>query len=338
MFLTEKGTPKGQFVVIKPSQAQFTEIPGLNRNREKWDLAKVEDLGLSIRQRGIVTPLVGYAENKKIKIVRGAQRLKIAQQLEAEGYQLEGKPVLLPVTLIAKPESDEDIQTILLDAVADHAHRYEDDYSTRVESFKTLRDLGMSLEEIGKQTGYSHTLVDQHLKVSSVKLLSEAAQKGHPVKQLAAFTTKAYQTKDEKTGKLSFDQKKIKEALEESIKAANATGGNKIKEVHIQGARGTSTKSASLGISWLKKILDAPSGVVPTEFVLFLRVYLGQAKLDDVLKLAKRNKVSLDWISEVDFSTKKKEATEKGKAAKAASNKKADPLVDEDDEEFEVED
>lgn len=325
----QKGLVTGKFIMIKPSQASFSDIPQFNRNRENWDLAKVEDLGLSIRERGIITPLVGYVDGKSIKIVRGSQRLKIAQALEADGFKRDGNLILLPVTLVDKPESDEEIQTLLLDTVADNTHRYEDDYKTRCQSFQTLRDMGMTLEEIGKQTGFSHTLVDYHLKTCKIKPLFEAIQTGKiNAKQAAAFTTKSFMTKDDK-GKVVPDLKKINEGLKETIAKANETGG-KVREVHVSSNRGTGTKkAASLGTSWLKKILDAPNGVVPTEFVLFLRVYLGMANFDEVIKLAKRNKVDLDWLKEVDFEPKKKAAK---KAAKASDKKKENPLVEEEED------
>jgi hypothetical protein len=54
----------------------------------------------------------------------------------------------------------------------------------------------------------------------------------------------------------------------------------------------------------------------------------------DTIKIAKRDKIDLAWLSDVDFSSPKEKKAAKKAAKKASKATKKNPMVDEDDEEM----
>lgn len=340
----EKKRIVGQLVFVKPEQCEFTDIPQLNRARESWDLAKIDELTGSIKERGILTALKGYYEGNRFKITNGRQRMTAVQELVRQGItkSVNGRPMLVPITLLEKPETNEQIAEALEDALADNQHRFEDDIQTRAQSFRTLRDLGKTLEQIGQATGYSLVYAKQLLDVSAVKPLYEAVKAGKiGVKEASAFTSTKFAKLNKekkplkKNGQTIFDEDKIKTALAESIRKANETGRNKVKGsdvVGIAGARSvTSKERKNQGIAWLKSLADDAENV-PLEIRLVLDCFFLKRDILATIKLAKRDRIDLAWLQDVDFSSPK-EKKEARKAAKKATKKiKANPVADDDDE------
>lgn len=335
----------GKVVFVKPSVCEFTDIPQLNRAREQWQLEKIDELTASIKQVGILDATIGYPEGNKFKLVSGRQRMTAIQELARQGLTKaeNGKMLLIPVILCEKPETNDDIADILEQSVARNTWRYEDDVQTRAQSFRTLRDLGHTLEQIGERTGFSHVYVSQVLDVTSVKPLYEAVKAGKiGVKEASAFVSSKFQKigKDKKPlkkdGQKVYDEDKIRTALSESIKKANELGRTKVKTADVSGIAGTRSVTSkdrkNQGIPWLKSLSD-DSENVPLEIRLVLDCFFLKRTVVDTIKIAKRDKIDMSWLSDVDFSSPKEKKAAKKAAKKASKATKANPMADEDDDE-----
>lgn len=335
----------GKFVFVKPSVCEFTDIPQLNRAREQWDLAKIDELTASIKQVGILDAVIGYPEGNKFKLVSGRQRMTAIQELARQGLTKaeNGKMLLVPIVLCDKPETPEEIADILEQSVARNTWRYEDDVQTRAQSFRTLRDLGHTLEQIGARTGFSHVYVSQVLDVTGVKPLYDAVKAGKiGVKEASAFVSSKFQKTGKegkplkKDGQKVYDEDKIKSALTESIKKANESGRGKVKTADVAGISGTrsvtSKERKNQGIAWLKSLAD-DSENVPLEIRLVLDCFFLKRSVVDTVKIAKRDKIDMSWLSDVDFSSPKEKKAAKKAAKKASKATKKNPMADDDDDE-----
>lgn len=332
---------------VKPSQLEIA--PEIARKRET-DLGVDSVLKSSILANGVFDPLTVYLDGKKAYVVDGSRRLKASQEIEAEGTAIK-----VPVAVITKGELDQ----MLAYKYAANAEelRRADDFGTRVETFQMLAEkYGWSAEKIGDFTGYSHQTVYNYLKVNTVPVLVKAIQAGKIAPKTAEkYITAEFAVKDEKSGKpvkikdektgqlqMKYDSNKIKEALKADI--ANATSLGVTKKIQPKHTTNPGKASElSYGKTWLNKILDAEAGLVPVEFLAFIKLYLGKSTEKEALKLAAKGQLGLDWLSEVDFrSAKDIKAEKKEKAKQNAKNgakaaKKANPAVSEDeDDDFDV--
>lgn len=339
----------GKLVFVKPSVCEFTDIPQLNRAREQWSLEKIEELTISIKQVGILDATIGYPEGNKFKLVSGRQRMTAIQELARQGLTKSEneRPLLIPIILCDKPGTEEEIRDILTQSVARNTWRYEDDVQTRAQSFRTLRDLGYTLEQIGSQTGFSHVYVSQVLDVTGIKVLYDSVKAGRiGVKEASAFVSSKFQKtgKDnkplKKDGQKIYDEDKIKTALTESIKKANEAGRTKVKTSDVAGISGaraiTSKERKNQGIPWLKSLAD-DSENVPLEIRLVLDCFFLKRTVVDTIKIAKRDKLNLDWLSDVDFSSPRDKKAAKRAANKASKAAKKNPMVEAEDDDGEKE-
>ena len=340
----QTGQVVGQMILVKPSLVEFTDIPQLNRARESWSLEKIDDLTTSIRKQGVITPTLGYVEGKKYKLYAGRQRMTSVQELARQGVTKaeNGTPMLIPIVLCKKPETEAEIIQALERSLEDNQWRYEDDIQTRTQSFRTLADMGLTLKEIEAQTTYSYVYISQCLNVSSVKPLYDAVKSGKiGVKEASALASKNFYKvgKDKqpikKNGKPVFDEDKIKLALAETIRKANEAGRTKVKGSDVASIKGassvTSKNRKNEGNAWLKSVCDDTENT-PQEIVLFLECYFLKRSITETIKFAKTKfKLDLSWLSDIDFSSpkEKKAAKKAAKAAKKATKK--NPMVDDDD-------
>ena len=337
------GNEKRAFAYVKPSQCVFTDIPELNRKREGWTVDKVAGLKESVRRRGYKTACVGWMDGKTIVIGRGSQRLKVGQELEAEGLDT----LRLPVNFVKKPTTQEEIAALLLDSLEDNTYRYSDDWMTKVQTFQTLRDtFGLSDVAIGQATGFSHTLVNQHLKAvdvaEKVPAIAKALQEEVIMpREAALLTTAQYRKGNTKDGELDLDA--VKQGFSEALEAAEASGSSVIRQAHLPPKPSANPHSpegggigTSLGVPWLKKIQEAcaisaekPQADVdvPRDIQLFISLFRGQVQPKALLtRLHKQGDESFDWLIEFEAwiksqekaKAKAKDARETAKAKKAA--------------------
>jgi hypothetical protein len=336
------GGQKRTLVLVKPSQCEFSDDARLNRNREGWDTKKLTALKGSVQRAGYTTPCVGWMKGKKIIIGRGSQRLKVGQELEAEGYE----DLRLPVVFRPEPKTDADFRDILLDTLEDNTYRYADDWRTRVQSFTVLKDnFGMSDVQIGKATGFSHTVVNQHLKAVDVaeKLpaIAKALQEETIMpREAALLTTAQYRQGGTKDGELDLEA--VKQGFEDALTAANEQGSAIIRKQHLPpspnaSSRGGQGGQTGLGMPWLKLIQEAasiretkpdPDVDVPRDILLFISLFKGQVKQPAMLaRLHKQGDESFDWLIELQqwiVSKDKAAAKRKSDAAAKKAAKEAE--------------
>jgi hypothetical protein len=358
---TKSGGTQMQAIVVVPSSAQFSDIPEL-QHCNRWanePKENADELMRSIKAREeIVTPLKGYIENNQLMITNGSRRMGIAQQLEAEGTD-----ILLPVVLIKKPTTPEEVANAVLDTAADNNFRADDSPSVLHSSFSVLRKMGMGYQAIGEATGFSHQHVYCILKSFDIPPLKKAILDGLSPRVASEFFTKQFYKIDPKTkqpvkeveevnGKKvkvpAYDIPKIEQALKDAKAQANKTGG-KIGAVAAKAAKSGNADNgqpALPGVQALKIILDEPQDNIPTMFRMFARWCVGKG--DDALstegfkKAAKKNGFydEVEFLFSIEFDPTKRKAAkeaakaarEKAKATSAKATKKSNPLVAEDEE------
>lgn len=364
-FITKEnksGIATGTMLVVKPSVAQWTDIEQLQMHNRGANEPKenLDDLYGSIKARGaIVNALKGYLEEsgkgkKQLFITAGSRRMAVAQALEEEGIE-----ILLPVTLIDKPESAEEISEAIKDNLADNEFRKADSPLVLYNSFRSLRDMGNTLEDIGQTTGFSHTQVAWYLKTFEVPVLRKAILADEISPRAAAdFITEAYLKKDkdgkpvtkieEKNGKKvrvkQYDEEKIASELKKEKDKAQAKGKGKIGGRASKADKATDEEGKATllrGMKAIRVILDEPEDNIPSIFRSFGKWLNGDLSDTQFKKIAKSNGYydEIEWLFDIEFDADKrkakkaadKAAKEKAKAAKAAKDKKANPQVADDD-------
>ena len=366
MFITKEdksGVERGQMILVKPSVAQWSDIDELaihNRGANEPKEA-LDDLYGSIKARGaIVNALKGYLDRKQLFITAGSRRMAVAQALEEEGID-----ILLPVTLINKPETPEEIAEAIKDNLADNEFRKADSPLVLYNSFRSLRDMGNSLEDIGGTTGFSHTQVAWHLKAfESPTLKKEILAGALSVRAASDFITEDFIKKDkdgnkvrklvEKNGKkvrtkdYEYDEEKIAKAVKAEKEKANKSGKVKLGGKASKADKATDEEGKATllrGMKAVRVILDQPVDDVPQIFYNFCRWLNADPKMSDSAfkKMAKSNGYydEIEWLFEIEFDADKRKAAkeaakakkDKEKAAKAAKAKKDNPQVSEDESE-----
>lgn len=364
---TKTGQMQGAMLLVKPNVAQWSDIEQLQIHNRGANEPKeaLDDLYGSIKARGaIVNALKGYLDRKQLFITAGSRRMAVAQALEEEGIE-----ILLPVTLIDKPESDEEIAEAIKDNLADNEFRKADSPLVLYNSFRSLRDLGNSLEDIGSTTGFSHTQVAWHLKAfESPTLKKEILANNLSVRKAAEFITDDFIKKDKDGNKVrkvevrngkkvrtkdyEYDEEKIAKAIKAEKDKANKAGKTKLTAGATKADKGHTTEEGSTllrGMKAVRIILDEPADSIPQIFHNFCRWLNADPKLPDsqFKKIAKSNGYydEIEWLFDIEFDADKRKAAkaaakakkEKEKAAKAAKAKKDNPAVDDelDSEDYE---
>lgn len=368
-FITKEsktGGTIGQFIVVKPSVAQWSDIEQLQIHNRGANEPKesLDDLYSSIKARGaIVNALKGYLDRKQLFITAGSRRMAVAQALEEEGIE-----ILLPVTLISKPESDEEIAEAIKDNLADNEFRKADSPLVLFNSFRSLRDMGCSLEDIGETTGFSHTQVAWHLKAfESPTLKKEILADNLSVRKAAEFITDDFIKKDKdgnkvrktverngkrvKTKDYEYDEEKIAKAIKAEKDKANKSGkGGKLGGSSGKASKGVEGEGGTTllrGMKAIRVMLDEPEDNVPLIFRCFMKWLNADKTMSDASfkKIAKSNGFfdEIEWLFDIEFDADKRKAAkaaakakkEKEKAAKAEKAKKDNPAVDDDSEDYE---
>lgn len=347
-------------VYVLPSQCEWSDIEqlqghnrGANEPKERLD-----ELMKAVKAReGFVTALKGYVEKQTIMITAGSRRLAVGQALESEGDVFK-----LPVLLIAKPKTDEQIIDALLDGDADNNQRNGDSDVTRHNTYSILQEMGLTLVQIGERTGVSHTQVANTIKVFRVEPLAEAIAKGKlTVSAATPYVGEKYQKVDannkvvteiivnddgKKVRRPLYDLDRIKKDLGGAIQTATEAGKGKVGRTTVnQSAR--EQKDEATGMKMVRIILDEPEDDVPTVFRIFCRLLDSDKSgltLSSFKTAIKKNKLEdeLGWLLDVEFNIKKRViAKDKEEQAKKAKGKKAAPTgraKKEDEEEISSED
>lgn len=350
LITSKAGTVKT--VLADPKNCETSDIEGFQRAREAWSLDQLSEMQESIKRYGVLIPGLAYEEEGVFKVYDGTQRLKVLQAFQANKEKInvlgtdDGKgelPVML-LTITKKPKDKKDVLRYMLSRLDINNVRYGDDALTLFQTFKMLRDDGMTLEAIGRECFCSHAKVDYFLRAFSTKATADAVIKGDlDVKAAADITrSKAVQVKDSKSGKIKLDEGKIREAIKQ---AKDAHKGQKPgKKLGIQDVKKTQSNTRDAGAikRILKTIVDLPRDTELIDEIIWFSKWLLTNLSTQALKSKKNVDLQglIDLIESGAFEPKKKAAKGAKKAAKKAaskSSKKGNPNIDDDEEDEDLE-
>jgi ParB family transcriptional regulator, chromosome partitioning protein len=120
--------------------------------------ADYEDLIPSIRQRGILQPLLVRKNGKGYEIVAGRRRYLAAQSLEKEGLEIEA----IPCAVMAKGDDAAAVEASLIENVAPM------DDMDQFEAFQRLLKEGRTIEEIANTFGVTEIMVKRRLAIANL--------------------------------------------------------------------------------------------------------------------------------------------------------------------------
>ena len=122
--------------------------------------ADYEDLIPSIRQRGILQPLLVRKNGKGYEIVAGRRRYLAVQSLEKEGVEIEA----IPCAIMAKGDDAAAVEASLIENVA----RLPMDDMDQFEAFQRLLKEGRTVEEIANTFGVTEIMVKRRLAIANL--------------------------------------------------------------------------------------------------------------------------------------------------------------------------
>jgi ParB family transcriptional regulator, chromosome partitioning protein len=122
--------------------------------------ADYEDLIPSIRQCGILQPLLVRKNGKGYEIVAGRRRYLAAQSLEKEGLEIEA----IPCAIMAKGDDAAAVEASLIENI----QRLPMDDMDQFEAFQRLLKEGRTIEEIANTFGVTEIMVKRRLAIANL--------------------------------------------------------------------------------------------------------------------------------------------------------------------------
>jgi ParB family transcriptional regulator, chromosome partitioning protein len=122
--------------------------------------ADYEDLIPSIRQCGILQPLLVRKNGEGYEIVAGRRRYLAVQSLEKEGLEIEA----IPCAIMAKGDDAAAVEASLIENVA----RLPMDDMDQFEAFQRLLKEGRTIEEIANVFGVTEIMVKRRLAIANL--------------------------------------------------------------------------------------------------------------------------------------------------------------------------
>jgi ParB family transcriptional regulator, chromosome partitioning protein len=122
--------------------------------------ADYEDLIPSIRQRGILQPLLVRKNGKGYEIVAGRRRYLAVQSLEKEGLEIEA----IPCAIMAKGDDAAAVEASLIENI----QRLPMDDMDQFEAFQRLLKEGRTIEEIANVFGVTEIMVKRRLVIANL--------------------------------------------------------------------------------------------------------------------------------------------------------------------------
>ena len=122
--------------------------------------ADYEDLIPSIRQRGILQPLLVRKNGKGYEIVAGRRRYLAVQSLEKEGLEIEA----IPCAIMAKGDDAAAVEASLIENI----QRLPMDDMDQFEAFQRLLKEGRTIEEIANTFGVTEIMVKRRLAIANL--------------------------------------------------------------------------------------------------------------------------------------------------------------------------
>jgi ParB family transcriptional regulator, chromosome partitioning protein len=122
--------------------------------------ADYQDLIPSIRQRGILQPLLVRKNGKGYEIVAGRRRYLAVQSLEKEGLEIEA----IPCAIMAKGDDAAAVEASLIENI----QRLPMDDMDQFEAFQRLLKEGRTIEEIASVFGVTEIMVKRRLAIANL--------------------------------------------------------------------------------------------------------------------------------------------------------------------------
>jgi len=137
------------------AQVDIKKIKIVNENpRSNFDKEKLKELAESIRERGILQPLVCKKINGEYELIAGERRLRAAKMIGLSE---------VPVTL-RETHKDE----VKIDQLIENLQREDLSAEDKFLAFKKMRENGLSIKEISKKTGVNSTVVSSVLALENL--------------------------------------------------------------------------------------------------------------------------------------------------------------------------
>jgi ParB family chromosome partitioning protein len=122
--------------------------------RTAFDEEKLKELADSIRERGILQPLVCKQNGSEYILIAGERRLRAAKMIG-----LKEVPIIL---------RDTEQNEIKIEQVIENLQREDLSAEDKYLAFKKMRDAGLSIKEISKKTGVNTTVISSVLALENL--------------------------------------------------------------------------------------------------------------------------------------------------------------------------
>lgn len=122
--------------------------------RTTFDDEKLRELSDSIKQRGVLHPIVCRRVNRKLELIAGERRLRAAKMAG-----------LKKIPAIIRAASDAEVT---FDRIVENLQREDLSDDDQYRALKALRDHGMTIPKISKMTGLSTTTIQRVLVLETL--------------------------------------------------------------------------------------------------------------------------------------------------------------------------
>src|SRR6266567_8722341 len=136
-------------------QVPVTMITVAGNIRTSFDDEKLRELADSIRERGVLHPIVLRRKGQKLELIAGERRLRAAK--------LAG---LKTIPAIVREADDSEVA---FDRIIENLQREDLSDEDQYRALKTLRDRGLTVARISKMTGLSSTTIQRVLVLETLK-------------------------------------------------------------------------------------------------------------------------------------------------------------------------
>jgi ParB family chromosome partitioning protein len=123
--------------------------------RTTFDDEKLRELADSIKQRGVLHPIICRRSNGKLELIAGERRVRAAKMAG-----------LAEIPAIIKEADDSEVT---FDRIIENLQREDLSDEDQYRALKMLRESGMAVSRIAKMTGLSTTTIDRVLVLETLK-------------------------------------------------------------------------------------------------------------------------------------------------------------------------